>query len=89
MRSQSANTLALWGSLASCVPVVYRRNAPHHVEFPHSRFLPNRMDRNGGQAGMFFENPEVRSVIQNWTLDPIRFSQGGCTDASQMAVWGQ
>ena len=29
----------------------------------------NRMDRNGGQAGMFFENPEVRSVIQNWMLD--------------------
>src|ERR1019366_4125239 len=47
------------------------------------------MDRNGGQAGMFFENPEVRSVIQNWTLDPIRFSQGGCSDASQMAVSGR
>jgi hypothetical protein len=34
---------------------------------------------------MFFENPEVRSVIQNWTLDPIRFSQGDCSDTSQMA----
>ena len=34
----------------------------------------NRMDRNGTQAGMFFENPEVRSVIQNWMLDPIRSS---------------
>jgi type I restriction enzyme, R subunit len=31
----------------------------------------NRMDRNGGQAGMFFENPEVRSVIQNWMLDQV------------------
>jgi hypothetical protein len=29
------------------------------------------MDRNGGQAGMFFENPEVRSVIQNWMLDQV------------------
>ena len=47
------------------------------------------MDRNGGQAGMFFENPEVRSVIQNWTLDPIRFSQGGCSDAFPKAVSGQ
>jgi type I restriction enzyme R subunit len=31
----------------------------------------NRMDRNGGQAGMFFDNPEVRSVIQNWMLDQV------------------
>jgi type I restriction enzyme R subunit len=31
----------------------------------------NRVDRNGGQAGMFFENPEVRSVIQNWMLDQV------------------
>jgi hypothetical protein len=29
------------------------------------------MDRNGGQAGMFFDNPEVRSVIQNWMLDQV------------------
>ncbi len=29
------------------------------------------MDRNGGQAGMFFENPEVRNVIQNWMLDQV------------------
>jgi hypothetical protein len=37
------------------------------------------MDRNGGQAGMFFENLEVRPVIQNWMLhqvyDRIRVSQ--------------
>ena len=31
----------------------------------------NRMDRNGGQAGMFFEKPEVRTVIQNWMLDQV------------------
>jgi type I restriction enzyme R subunit len=31
----------------------------------------NRMDRNGGQTGMFFDNPEVRSVIQNWMLDQV------------------
>ena len=31
----------------------------------------NRMDRNGGQAGLFFEKPEVRSVIQNWMLDQV------------------
>jgi hypothetical protein len=31
----------------------------------------NRMDRNGGQAGMFFDNPEVRSVIQSWMLDQV------------------
>jgi type I restriction enzyme, R subunit len=31
----------------------------------------NRMDRNGGQAGMFFENSEVRNVIQNWMLDQV------------------
>jgi hypothetical protein len=29
------------------------------------------MDRNGGQAGMFFENPEFRSVIRNWMLDQV------------------
>ena len=31
----------------------------------------NRMDRNGGHAGMFFANPEVRTVIQNWMLDQV------------------
>jgi hypothetical protein len=29
------------------------------------------MDRNGAQTRMFFENPEVRSVIQNWMLDQV------------------
>jgi hypothetical protein len=29
------------------------------------------MDRNGSQAGIFFENPEVRSVIQRWMLDQV------------------
>jgi hypothetical protein len=29
------------------------------------------MDRTGGQAGMFFANPEVRTVIQNWMLDQV------------------
>jgi type I restriction enzyme R subunit len=31
----------------------------------------NRMDRNGGQAGMFFENPDVRQVVQAWMLDQV------------------
>ncbi len=45
--------------------------APYqHLE----ELVVNRMDRNGAEAGTFFENPEVRSVIQNWMLDPIRFS---------------
>jgi hypothetical protein len=29
------------------------------------------MDRNGSQAGIFFENPEVRNVIQRWMLDQV------------------
>ena len=33
--------------------------------------MVNRMDRNGGQAGLFFENPEVRQVIQNPVLDQV------------------
>ena len=31
----------------------------------------NRMDRNGSQAGIFFENSEVRNVIQRWMLDQV------------------
>ncbi|MBV8841525.1 MAG: type I restriction endonuclease subunit R [Bryobacterales bacterium] len=31
----------------------------------------NRMDRNGGQANLFFENPEVRNVVQRWMLDQV------------------
>jgi type I restriction enzyme M protein len=42
--------------------------APYqHLE----ELVVNRMDRNGGRAGMFFDNPEVRSVIQNWMLDQV------------------
>jgi hypothetical protein len=40
----------------------YARN--QHLE----ELVVNRMDRNGGQADMFFANPEVRTVIQNWML---------------------
>jgi hypothetical protein len=29
------------------------------------------MDRNGSQAGIFFETPEVRCVIQRWMLDQV------------------
>jgi type I restriction enzyme R subunit len=40
--------------------------------FQHlEELVVNRMDRNGSQAGIFFENPEVRNVIQRWMLDQV------------------
>jgi hypothetical protein len=38
---------------------------------PRTVCAPARSSPNGGQANFFFENPEVRKVIQNWMLDQV------------------
>jgi type I restriction enzyme R subunit len=58
--------------------------------FQHlEELVVGRMDRNGGQAGLFFENSEVRTVIQSWMLDQvydrIRASQSADATASSKA----
>jgi hypothetical protein len=58
--------------------------------FQHlEELVVGRMDRNGGQAGLFFENPKVRTVIRNWmphqVYDRIRASQFADATASPKA----